>query len=227
VIISIGLIFYFMLKITELAKPQIKIAEKSQFSLHDVIEVKVLAVSFVALLTAFAYSSIMSFITPFSETKQLLAYTSIFFIVFAASMLLVRPWVGKIYDRKGPSAVIYPSFIFFAIGMMIVSVMSSQWTMWLSAVVIGIGYGSLFPCLQTLAIQSVEKQRMGHAISTFFTLFDIGLAVGSVVMGMIIAQYGFEKTYMFCAVMVIFTLLIYRQYVARKRPSISASLPEE
>ena len=227
VIISIGLIFSFMLKITELPKPQIKIAEKAKFSLHDIIEVKVLAVSFVALLTAFAYSSIMSFITPFSETKQLLAYTGIFFIVFAASMLLVRPWVGKIYDRKGPSAVIYPSFIFFAIGMMIVSVMSSQWTMWLSAVFIGIGYGSLFPCLQTLAIQSVEKQRMGHAISTFFTLFDIGLAVGSVVMGMIIAQYGFEKTYMFCAVMVIFTLLIYRQYVARKRPSISASLPEE
>lgn len=111
-IISIGLIFYFMLKITELAKPQIKIAEKSQFSLHDVIEVKVLAVSFVALLTAFAYSSIMSFITLFSETKQLLAYTGIFFIVFAASMLLVRPWVGKIYDRKGPSAVIYPSLFF-------------------------------------------------------------------------------------------------------------------
>ncbi len=227
VIISIGLIFSFMLKITELAKPQIKIAEKAKFSLHDIIEVKVLAVSFVALLTAFAYSSIMSFITPFSETKQLLAYTGIFFIVFAASMLLVRPWVGKIYDRKGPSAVIYPSFILFAIGMMIVSVMSSQWIMWLSAVFIGVGYGSLFPCLQTLAIQSVEKQRMGHAISTFFTLFDIGLAVGSVVMGMIITQYGFEKTYMFCAVMVIFTLLIYRQYVARKRPSSSASLPEE
>lgn len=109
VIISIGLIFSFMLKITELAKPQATVVEKSKFSLHDIIEVKVLAVSFVALLTAFAYSSIMSFITPFSETKQLLAYTGIFFIVFAASMLLVRPWVGKIYDRKGPSAVIYPS----------------------------------------------------------------------------------------------------------------------
>lgn len=161
VIISIGLIFSFMLKITELAKPQIKIAEKAKFSLHDIIEVKVLAVSFVALLTAFAYSSIMSFITPFSETKQLLAYTGIFFIVFAASMLLVRPWVGKIYDRKGPSAVIYPSFIFFAIGMMIVSVMSSQWTMWLSAVFIGIGYGSLFPCLQTLAISICRKTAYG------------------------------------------------------------------
>ena len=81
VIISIGLIFSFMLKITELAKPQATVVEKSKFSLHDIIEVKVLAVSFVALLTAFAYSSIMSFITPFSETKQLLAYTGIFFIV--------------------------------------------------------------------------------------------------------------------------------------------------
>ena len=227
VLISLGLIFSLILNIRELPQAKLKTAEKSRLSLQDIIETKVLAVSFVALLTAFAYSSITSFITVFAETKQLLAYVSLFFIVFALSMLLVRPWVGKIYDRKGPSAVIYPSFIFFAIGMMIVSVMSSQWTMWLSAVFIGIGYGSLFPCLQTLAIQSVEKQRMGHAISTFFTLFDIGLAVGSVVMGMIIAQYGFEKTYMFCAVMVIFTLLIYRQYVARKRPSISASLPEE
>ncbi len=132
-------------------------------------------------------------------------------------MLLVRPWVGKIYDRKGPSAVIYPSFIFFAIGLVIVSLISNQWILWLSAVFIGIGYGSLFPCLQTLAIQSVDKQRMGHAISTFFTLFDLGLAIGSVAMGILIAYWGFETTYVLSAVLVIVTILVYRQYVAKKQ----------
>lgn len=217
VIISLGLIFCWMLKIIELPKPEAISTEKTSLSLQDILEVKVLAVSFVALLTAFAYSGIMSFITAFSETKQLLGYTSVFFIVFAASMLLVRPWVGKIYDRKGPSAVIYPSFIFFAIGLVIVSLISNQWILWLSAVFIGIGYGSLFPCLQTLAIQSVDKQRMGHAISTFFTLFDLGLAIGSVAMGILIAYWGFETTYVLSAVLVIVTILVYRQYVAKKQ----------
>lgn len=217
IIISLGLIFCWMLKITELPKSRRIGTGKTKLSLQDILEVKVLAVSCVALLTAFAYSGIMSFITAFSESKQLLAYTSVFFIVFAASMLLVRPWVGKIYDRKGPSAVIYPSFIFFAIGLVMVSLISNQWTLWLSAVFVGIGYGSLFPCLQTLAIQSVDKQRMGHAISTFFTLFDLGLAVGSVVMGLLIAYWGFEAMYVSSAALVIVTILVYRQYVA-KRP---------
>ncbi|MCO8084156.1 MFS transporter [Acinetobacter lwoffii] len=224
VIISLGLIFCWMLKITELPKPEAISTEKTSLSLQDILEVKVLAVSFVALLTAFAYSGIMSFITAFSETKQLLGYTSVFFIVFAASMLLVRPWVGKIYDRKGPSAVIYPSFVFFAIGLVIVSLISNQWILWLSAVFIGIGYGSLFPCLQTLAIQSVDKQRMGHAISTFFTLFDLGLAIGSVAMGVMIAYWGFETTYVLSAVLVIVTILVYRQYVTKKQNKRPTSL---
>ncbi len=224
IIISLGLIFCWMLKITELPKPKAISTEKTSLSLQDILEVKVLAVSFVALLTAFAYSGIMSFITAFSETKQLLGYTSVFFIVFAASMLLVRPWVGKIYDRKGPSAVIYPSFVFFAMGLVIVSLISNQWILWLSAVFIGIGYGSLFPCLQTLAIQSVDKQRMGHAISTFFTLFDLGLAIGSVAMGVLIAYWGFETTYVLSAALVIVTILVYRQYVAKKQNKLPESL---
>ncbi|MFV5491654.1 MFS transporter [Acinetobacter sp. ASP199] len=217
VLISLGLIFSLILNIRELPQPKIKTTEKSRLSLQDIIETKVLAVSFVALLTAFAYSSVTSFITVFAETKQLLAYVSLFFIVFAFSMLLVRPWVGKFYDSKGPDAVIYPSLIFFALGLVLVTLVHNQWMLWLSAVFIGIGYGSLFPCLQTLAIQAVEKQRMGHAISTFFTLFDLGLAVGSVMMGIFIAQWGYETTYMLCAMIVILTLLVYRYTVSKKR----------
>lgn len=221
VLISLGLIFSLILNIRELPQAKLKTAEKSRLSLQDIIETKVLAVSFVALLTAFAYSSITSFITVFAETKQLLAYVSLFFIVFALSMLLVRPWVGKFYDSKGPDAVIYPSLIFFALGLVLVTLVNNQWMLWLSAVFIGIGYGSLFPCLQTLAIQAVEKQRMGHAISTFFTLFDLGLAVGSVMMGIFIAHWGYQTTYMLCAMIVILTLLVYRYTISKKRTKIA------
>lgn len=221
-VVCLGFIFCLMVPV---AKNQIDSSDDDKgagkrLGFHDIIEMRVVPIGFVALLTAFAYSSIMSFITAYSETQQLLAYTSLFFIVFAISMIIVRPWVGKIYDRKGASAVIYPSFVFFAIGLVIVSFISNQWMLWLSAIFIGIGYGSLFPCFQTVAIQSVPKQRMGHAISTFFTLFDLGMAMGSVILGLIIAYYGYQMTYLFCVVITVATLFVYKYTVsaALKQP---------
>ena len=214
IVTSIGYVFTLTLKVPE--QTQVTKIPHKRLSLHDVVELKVLSISIVALLTAFAYSSITSFITAFAQSQNLLPYASLFFIVFAASMILVRPWVGKFYDQKGPSFVIYPSFIAFAIGLVVVSFVHNQWVLWLSAVFIGLGYGSLFPCLQTLAIQSVDKARMGHAISTFFTLFDVGLALGSVVMGYCIAYFDYQLTYLACAVIVLATLLFYKVTVAVK-----------
>ena len=215
VLMAVGFIFCLMLKIPE-QQPEVKqIEEKNtKLTLHDIIETKVIPVGLVALLTALTYSSILSFITAYSESKNLFEYASIFFIVFAVSMIVVRPFVGKMFDRKGPSAVMYPSFIFFAIGMVLVSFVNNQWTLWLSAVFIGIGYGTLFPCLQTVAIQTVPKNRMGYAISTFFTLFDIGLAVGSIIMGIFISWIGFQNTFLLCSVIIVLTLLVYKATVA-------------
>ncbi|WP_168395377.1 MFS transporter [Acinetobacter indicus] len=217
VIMAMGFLFCLSLKLQDdrvkpanLSDPS---ATKPRLSLHDIVETRVIPVGLVAMLTALAYSSVISFITAYSEAKQLLAYTSLFFVVFAVSMIVVRPWVGKRYDRKGPSAVMYPSFVCFAMGLVIVSFLSNPWILWLSAVFIGIGYGTLFPCLQTVAIQTVNKQRMGHAISTFFTLFDLGLALGSVLMGILIAWMGFQLTYLLCAVLVLLTLLLYKAIV--------------
>ena len=232
-IICVGFIFCLMIPITDnhpqtylskthasethLSKTTLSVSQsdhKASFSIQDILELKAVPIGLVALLTAFAYSSIMSFITAYAASKQLLSYVSLFFVIFAISMIIVRPWVGKWFDRKGASSVIYPSFVFFAIGLVIVSFISNQWVLWLSAVFIGIGYGSLFPCFQTIAIQSVPKERMGHAIATFFTLFDFGMAVGSVLMGLLIAGMGYSFTYLCCAVVIVLTLFLYKVKVA-------------
>ena len=219
IVTCIGYIVCLTLKVQESPKAvQEADVPKQKLGWHDIVEVKVLPISLIALLVAFAYSSITSFITAFADSRHLLSAASLFFIVFAVSMIAVRPWMGKWYDQKGPSSVIYPSFISFAIGLVIVSFMDNQWVLWLSAVFIGMGYGSLFPCMQTLAIQSVSKQRMGHAISTFFALFDIGLAIGSVIMGLLIAYFDYQFTYLSCAVIVIVTLFIYKASAALKKP---------
>lgn len=219
-LMTLGFIFCLCIPVTEDDTPLSVEQRSSRLTVQDIIEFRVLAVGLVALLTAFAYSSVMSFIAAYTETKQLMAYTSTFFLVFACSMILVRPWVGRWFDQKGASVVIYPSFILFALGLAVLSQLNQPWVLWLSAVLIGIGYGTLFPCLQTVAIQSVPKQRIGHAISTYFTLFDLGLAVGSVFMGILIAYWGYAMTYLFCAMMTLVTLVVYRVKVAAKVVSV-------
>ena len=215
--ICVGFIFCLLIPVEDQSHRKDADSKKnSALKLDDIVEKKAIPIGLVALITAFAYSSIMSFITAYAESKQLLSYVSWFFIILALSMILVRPWVGKRFDRQGANAVIYPSFVFFAIGLVIVSMLSSHWVLWLSAVFIGVGYGTLFPCFQTVAIQSVAKERMGHAISTFFTLFDFGMAVGSVMIGLLIAQFDYQVTYLFCAFTVVLAMWIYRSNVAHK-----------
>jgi predicted MFS family arabinose efflux permease len=63
----------------------------------------------------------------------------------------------------------------------------------------------------------VSRQRMGHAIATFFTCFDLGLAFGSVIMGLLIAYTGYSLTYMACALIVILTLWVYRSTLGKAK----------
>lgn len=208
-IVCLGFIFCFLIPIHATTSNMLA-PQKRQLSIHDFIEKKALPVSIMAMMVSFAYASIMSFISTYSASKNLLAYASLFFIVFAISMMSLRPFTGKIYDRKGPSYVIYPALALFAVGLIVLSQINSLIGFILAAIFIGMGFGSVQPCLQTLAIQRAEPQRIGHATSTFFTFYDLGIALGSILLGILITAQGYSMSYILCAVIVLLSLLFYK-----------------
>jgi len=208
-IVCLGFIFCFLIPIHATTSNMLA-PQKRQLSIHDFIEKKALPVSIMAMMVSFAYASIMSFISTYSASKNLLAYASLFFIVFAISMMSLRPFTGKIYDRKGPSYVIYPALALFAVGLIVLSQINSLIGFILAAIFIGMGFGSVQPCLQTLAIQRAAPQRIGHATSTFFTFYDLGIALGSILLGILITAQGYSMSYILCAVIVLLSLLFYK-----------------
>ncbi len=216
IVVVIGYLFAFTLKVSEY-RPQLSAVKRNHLSWHDLFETKAIPIAIVGCLTAFAYASIMSFIAVYAETKGVFEYVSLFFIVFAVAMIIARPFTGRLYDTKGPNAVIYPSFIFFAVGLFLLSNMHSVLTLLIAGVLIGIGYGSIVPCFQALAIQSAQKHRSGHATSTFFTLFDSGMATGAFVLGIVSAQWGYSSLYILCGVIIILTIPVYWRLVSRKK----------
>ncbi|MEZ2903015.1 MFS transporter [Acinetobacter terrestris] len=213
-IICIGFIFCFMIPIQTEAKPVLT-KGKQRLSMQDFVEKKALPVSIMAMIISFSYASIMSFIATFAESKNLLAYASLFFVVFAISMMSLRPITGKIYDRKGPNYVVYPAIALFSLGLIILSQINSVTGLMIAAVFVGMGFGSAQPCLQTLSIQHSPKARIGHATSTFFTCYDIGIALGSILLGVLIAHQGYSFAYLLCAFITALSLVFYKIFVDR------------
>lgn len=201
----------------------IRLHSKMRLSINDLFEKKSIPIAIMALILTFAYSSILSYITIFAKSLGLLEAASYFFIAFATSMLLARPFVGRLFDKKGPTIVIYPLIILFSIGLFLLTITKSVLLLIAAAVFIGIGYGSLGPCLQTLAIQFAGKNRSGHGTATFLTFFDIGIAGGAYVLGIIVTHFSYSGLYLFAGIVSLLMLVLFKPVYNRSKALVEES----
>ncbi|WP_374054829.1 MFS transporter [Rossellomorea sp. FM04394] len=211
-VIVIGFLCSFGIQVME---EGVESKEPRRLTFKDLVEVKAIPIALVGFLTSFAYSGIMSFISVYAKSIGLFESVSLFFVVFAAAMLLSRPFTGRLFDRSGPDAVIYPSLFIFAIGLILLSATHSVVLLLIAGTLIGFGYGALLPSFQAMSIQAAPKKRTGHATATFFIFYDLGIAVGSFVLGVVSFQLGFSALYIICALVVLLTVLAYK-FVTKK-----------
>ncbi|WP_307892716.1 MFS transporter [Bacillus swezeyi] len=205
-IVTIGILCTALVRIP---KENDKVSAVFKLSFSNMFEKGAMRIATVGLFVSFCYSSVISFISVYAKSLGLIEASSYFFLIFAVTMMITRPFTGKLYDKIGPGVVIYPSIIIFCIGLCVLAFTNSSAMLLLSGAVIGIGYGSITPCLQTLAIQASPPHRSGYATATYFTFFDTGIAVGSYVFGLIVAQTGFSNIYLFSGIFVLVNLFLY------------------
>lgn len=199
---------------------------KLKIGMNDLFEKKSIPIAIIALLLTFAYSSILSYLTIYAKSLGLLEAASYFFVVFAASMLIARPFVGRLFDKKGPTIVIYPLIILFSLGLLLLTITKSALLLIVAAAFIGIGYGSLGPCFQTLAVQFAGKNRSGHATATYLTFFDIGIAVGAYVLGLIVSNFNYAGLFLFASIVAISMLFIFKPVYSRSQALVEESIHE-
>ncbi|KAA6450915.1 MFS transporter [Bacillus swezeyi] len=205
-IVTIGILCTALVRIP---KENDKVSAVFKLSFSNMFEKGALRIATVGLFVSFCYSSVISFISVYAKSLGLIESSSYFFLIFAVTMMITRPFTGKLFDKIGPGIVIYPSIMIFCIGLCVLAFTNSSAMLLLSGAVIGIGYGSITPCLQTLAIQASPPHRSGYATATYFTFFDSGIAVGSYVFGLIVAQTGFSNIYLFSGIFVLVNLFLY------------------
>ncbi|WP_318505030.1 MFS transporter [Bacillus sp. T3] len=190
--------------------------KKTGFSIKNYIEPKAMNISFIALLVGFVYSGVMSFLSFYSKDIHLVKSGSLFFLVYAIAVLVSRPVTGPLMDQRGANIVIYPALILFGLGMALFSQATNSFIFLLSACIIGFGYGNFNSIAQALAIKGIEPERLGHATSTYFILYDLGLGAGPFVLGFFVTIMGYRHLFLAMVPILAIAIMLYSVFVGKK-----------
>ena len=209
--VVIGTITGFLIS---LPKGEIKVATEKPvkhkgLKMKDLIEMSALPISLVSFFFALVYASIVSFVSVYAKELQLTEIASYFFIVYVIALLISRPFTGKWFDQYGANVIMIPSIISFALGMFLLSQAEGAFLFLLSAAFIGLGWGTIFPSAQTIAIQVAPPERKSVATATFLSTMDSGIGIGSVIVGIVGAQLGYSSLYFYSSIMVLAGLVVY------------------
>ncbi|WP_313515892.1 MFS transporter [Sphingobacterium sp.] len=196
---------------------------KQKFSFSNFIEMKAVPVCISAMLFAFSYSSIISFMAVYTTELGMPIAAMYYFITFAISIMVTRPIIGKLLDSKGPSYLIIPSLIIFALGLMIMGTATSLFQILLSGVILGVAYGAIFPSFQTITIKLSPLDKAGSATATFFLFYDSGFGLGAFALAVVASYFGYAKMYMIVSGLILLTLLLYYLLYHRKQQTSIAN----
>ncbi|MCV4235178.1 MFS transporter [Virgibacillus sp. LDC1] len=183
--------------------------------LSNFIEPKALPISLVSFVMGFGYSSILTYLMIFAGQISLAQVASYFFIVYAIVVILSRPFTGRWFDQRGANVVMYPAILSFAIGMVLLSQAHHGPTLLLSAVFVGLGYGTTQSSAQALAIKRSPAHRIGLATSTFYIFVDVGIGFGPFILGFLTPLVGFRGMYIAMAILLAAGIVLYHFLVGK------------
>lgn len=181
----------------------------NSWSLNTFIEYKVLFISIVAFLIGLSYSSVLGFLSIYADNLGLSTAGAFFFVVYALIITFTRPLAGQIFDAKGENAVMYPSFIFLAIGLLTLSYTTTSFMLLLSGALIGLGYGTFMSNGQAVCLKLVEPSKVSIALSTYFIGLDLGLGFGPYALGTVHSFLSYSGIYILCAALTVAVAILY------------------
>ncbi|OCA86271.1 MFS transporter [Pradoshia sp. D12] len=218
---SLSFIFTLFLNVPKMQFTAEQVKSMKGHKISDYFELAALPIAITAGVIGFTYSSILSYLTSYSQELNLVSTAGFFFVMYSICLILTRPFTGKWFDIYGENTVIYPSLILYTIGLIVLSQTSHSITLLLAGAIIGVGLGTFQSSAQTVAIKMTSPHRIGLATSTFFVMYDIGIGIGPFVQGFYIPVSGYSGLYLTMAVISFIAIGLY--YVAHGKKATQAS----
>ncbi|MFD2368571.1 MFS transporter [Brevibacillus sp. GCM10020057] len=188
---------------------------------------KILLPAFLNFCMSITYGGLVSFLAIYGQEANL-AHISWFFLCNAVAIVLARPIAGKLFDKKGHIAVFPPGAVLIGLGLLGLSYVHNDLMVISSALLYGLGYGCIQPSAQAWMVKVVEPEQRGMANGFFLNSIDCGIAVGSILLGVIASHSSFAVMYRMSALLMVLFLVVYflsRLFSVRQRKAADVSVP--
>lgn len=201
-------------------KPPVK---REPISLDRFILLKGIPAGISLLLLSIPYGMTTNYVAMYAKQIGINATTGFFFTFMAIGMAISRIFSGKIVDKGKITQVISAGLylVVFSFFLLSACVYLISWSNMLCTVVffavallLGVGFGIMFPAYNTLFVNLAPNNQRGTATSTYLTSWDVGIGIGMLAGGYIAEVSTFDKAYLFGACLTIVSMLYFNGKVA-------------
>ena len=144
----------------------------------------------ISLTYAFTMAPVSTFLPMLSDVRELGVNPGFYFTILSGMTMLTTLLSGRIADKFGRSAVIIPGLTLVSVAMFMLSGSFTSGMFFGAAFFHGVGYGLIYPGINSLVIDRVPANERGSAIGTLQQAWDIGASGGNFIVGPIIGALG-------------------------------------
>ncbi len=172
---------------------------------------KALPPTVIIMVVMLPYGGLLSFIGLYGQEISA-SSVGLFYLLLSVGVALSRVLSGKVFDMVGPLLVTLGGMSLLCVGYVMIALWDVPEGYYLSAPLLGLGFGIMMPTMQAMANHRLPMVQRGAANSTFLTGLDIGIGLGMVLYGIGIKHCGYMSVFIMSAVVVLLALLLFCIY---------------
>jgi MFS family permease len=196
----------FLISLLAREKRQTTTLKPHSWSLRTgIVATDALPIAWMALCMGMGFGTVNAFISIFAQPRGV-ANPGFYFTVQAVALVLSRTFAGQIADRYGRAATIIPGILLMTIALATLPLAYGYQSFLISASLFGLGFGAAQPATMAMLIDRIRFEQRGLATSTYYIGFDLGLSMGSILMGMVCQQLGFGVMWLVASTITILSL---------------------
>ena len=168
-----------------------RIPRKFSMRLKNIIAKEAVIPASVTFFVAMGFNTISAFLIVYASKRGVENGIGLFFTVYALTMVVTRPAVGKLTDKYGFAKIGIPAIIMTMISLIFIGFSDRLWMFLTAAFINGFGYGAVQPTIQALCMKSVPESRRGSASATQYIFLDTATLIGPTIAGFVAEKAGY------------------------------------
>ena len=174
-------------------------------------------------MLAIPYGMTSSYIAIYAAEVGIEHGVGVFFTIQGVGLIVSRLISGKQVDKGFITPTITRGIAIALVGVTGEAMLSlacgfniglGYVVYFLSAFLIGYGFGTIFPAFNTLFINMAPNSRRATANATYLTGWDVGIGAG-MLLGGALSVNGYSGSFAFSAILVVAALIYFTTFVAR------------